>query len=328
MEFNLEDPFTNFQDFINDEAEATEPLFLIESDHMPSENYIRSLKSRDLDVSLRQLAISSILQCSCKFDPLLSYLAVNYLDRFLSSLEMQQPKPWMLRLLAVSCLSLAAKMRKMEFSLTDFQAAEGLIFDTQTIQRMEYLILGALKWRMRSITPFSFISLFIDLLKLKDPPLEQALKNRATEIILKAQYDIKLLEFKPSVIAASALLSASRELFPLQFSCFRKALITSCSYVNKENMLQCYNAMEDIISMEGYYESGFDTVSSSDTPVNVLDRRFSSSESDKTSVITTTTNTITTTNTTKLSPERDTKRRKVSGYCNNRSIQLSQIQQC
>lgn len=33
---------------------------------------------------------------------------------------LQEPKPWVLRLLAISCVSLAAKM-KSEFSLVDFQ---------------------------------------------------------------------------------------------------------------------------------------------------------------------------------------------------------------
>lgn len=62
-----------------------------------------------------------------------------------------------------------------------------MIFDPQTVQRMEVLILGALEWRMRSITPFSFVSFFISLSKVEDPPLLQALKARATEIIFHAQ---------------------------------------------------------------------------------------------------------------------------------------------
>ena len=61
------------------------------------------------------------------------------------------------------------------------------IFDTQTINRMELLILDALNWRMRSITPFSFVHFFISVLELKDPSFSQPLKNRATEIIFKAQ---------------------------------------------------------------------------------------------------------------------------------------------
>lgn len=123
MAFNLENPFTNFHDLFNDDEEDNtesilESLFLVESDHMPSESYTKTLKDSDLDNSLRSRAVSSILQVtlaiiivlslsiflflwlliyfilnvlfqfSCKFDPFLSYLAVNYMDRFLSSQEM------------------------------------------------------------------------------------------------------------------------------------------------------------------------------------------------------------------------------------------------
>ncbi|KAK8656573.1 hypothetical protein V6N13_098520 [Hibiscus sabdariffa] len=168
------------------------------------------------------------VQSHSKFDPFKSYLAVNYLDRFLSSQAM----------------------------LGD----GGFVFDAKTIERMEYAILGALKWRMRSITPFSFIPFFTSFFKLKDPLLRQALNSGAVEIIFKAQTNVKFLEFKPSIIAASALLSASNELFPSQFPCFHKE-ISSCLYVHKENMLKCYNWMEEM--GKGSDGSMFDMVSSS-----------------------------------------------------------------
>lgn len=131
---------------------------------------------------------------------------------------------------------------------------EGIIFDSQTIQRMELLILGALKWRMRSITPFAFLHFFLCFFERNDPPLKQALKARATELIFKSQNgtslnslsihflksesdrwvfaEIKILKYKSSIVAASALLSASHELSPMQFPCFLKA-ISSCAYVKK-----------------------------------------------------------------------------------------------
>lgn len=67
-------------------------------------------------------------------------------------------------------------------------------------------------------------------------------------------------------------------------------------------MLQCYNAM-----LEGY-EFVFEAVSSSVTPVNVLDQQFSSPEnrSNDTSTVTTATTT--------LRLEKGIKRRKISGY--------------
>lgn len=307
MEFDLENPLTDSHE--PQYSDTITSLFLVESDHMPSENYFHSLKAKCFDISVRREVISSISKLSCNFDPLLSYLAVNYLDRFLSSQEMQEPKPWLLRLLAISCVSLAAKMKKTEYSLSDFQGDGGFIFDPQTMERMEILILGALKWRMRSITPFSFISYFISLFKVKDPSLRQALKARATEIIFKAQNEIKLLEFKPSVISASALLSAAHELLPLQYPCFRSAVSCS-SYVNKEKLLQCFNEMQDVV-IDGY-ESVLEMVSSSVTAVNVLDQQFSSSESEKTI----------------SSTERDIKRRKIIDYCGNLTVQISRIRHC
>ncbi|GMN61217.1 hypothetical protein TIFTF001_030298 [Ficus carica] len=313
MEFDHENPLTDSDDLYSDSVAS---LFLVESDHMPSENYFSSLQAGDFDVLVRREAIASISQFSCNFDPLMSYLAVNYLDRFLSSHGILQPKQWVIKLLAISCVSLAAKMKKTEFSLSDFQGEGGIIFDTQTIGRMEGLILGALKWRMRSITPFSFIPFFISLFKLQDPPLWQALKARALDIIFKSQTDINFLVYKPSVIAASALLCASHELFPLQCPCFRKAL-SNCTYVNKEKMAQCYNAMETVLLEE--YEPLSDVVSSSVTPVNVLDQRFSSSESGN---YNTNGTTITT-----LRVERDIKRRKINHYYDNPAVHVSQITQ-
>ena len=44
--------------------------------------------------------------------------------------------------------------------------------------------------------------------------------------------DIKLLEYKPSTIAASALISASHELCPQQYSMLR-ASITACEYLDE-----------------------------------------------------------------------------------------------
>ncbi|KAI3969753.1 hypothetical protein MKW92_014985 [Papaver armeniacum] len=316
MEYELENPLTGFEEHQSDTIPS---LFSSESDHMPS---MTTSKTRDLDISVRRQAIPMIFQFSCNSDPFIPYLAVNYLDRFISTQELPHGKPWMIKLLCISCLSLAAKMKQNDSSLTDdIQRKEGFIFDTETIQRMELLILGALKWRMRSITPFSFIYFFLSLLKLKDPSLRQALKNRATQIIFTSQHEVKLLEFKPSIIAASALISASHELFPLQFPSFRTA-ISSCIYVNKEKLLDCWNVMNSTVMNS--YESVFDMIislSTNNTPVNVLDVHFSTttSQSEKAAA-------------TVVITERDIKRRKISGndlrYCNEKSFQVTQIQQC
>ncbi|KAK4749785.1 hypothetical protein SAY87_027234 [Trapa incisa] len=274
MDFDLENPFTDSGDCLCADMAS---LLRAEADHMLSEAYVKSLKLEGSDFIVRKDAIFSISKICCRFDPALPYLAVNYLDRFLSEQSLQKPKPWAIRLLAVSCVSLSAKMQKTEFSLPCLQAACGIIFDVQTIERMEMLILGALKWRMRSITPFSFVSFFIPLFKLEHPASRQALKvkARASEIIFKAQNGVKLLEFKPSDIAASALLSAAHDLFPFKSSDFQSAIL-GCSFVNKECVASCCSAMQEALMDE--YSSAVNEVSSSDTPMNVLDLQLSVSE--------------------------------------------------
>lgn len=126
-----------------------------------------------------------------------------------------------MRLLSVSCLSLASKMKKTDLNLTDFQVLskesvrfwsdyvhlkilyrfesivldffpgaqrdEGFIFDSRTIRRMELIVLGALDWRMRSITPFSFLHFFLSFFSPAQAPLLHALKARASQTLFKAQ---------------------------------------------------------------------------------------------------------------------------------------------
>ncbi|ONK74654.1 uncharacterized protein A4U43_C03F8760 [Asparagus officinalis] len=256
MEFDLENPLiSNEDDLISD-------LFAAESDHMSS-------FAGNVTQASRQNAVSLIIQAqfTWNLDPFLSYLAVNYIDRFLSKREIPSGKPWIERLLTIACLSLASKMKKVDFCLADLQRDEGFIFDGQTIHRMEMLVLGTLEWRMRSITPFCFINYFIAFFKPDQLPYLEALKNRALETLFLAQNEIKILEFKPSLIAASALLSAANELFPIQFNAFKSA-ISASEFVHKEKLSECLSVMIDV-AMDSC-ESTFEMISSSNTPVTVL----------------------------------------------------------
>ncbi|KAJ8625063.1 hypothetical protein MRB53_033593 [Persea americana] len=91
-----------------------------ESQHMPRDDYMMKLQSGVLDSSLRRAAIDWIWKVHAyyRFGPLSVYLSVNYLDRFLSACELSQGKPWMMQLLSVACLSLAAKMEETQVPLS------------------------------------------------------------------------------------------------------------------------------------------------------------------------------------------------------------------
>ncbi|XP_019424982.1 PREDICTED: putative cyclin-D6-1 [Lupinus angustifolius] len=269
MEFDLENPLANFEEHQNC---TISQLFASESDHMLSPN---SLALTHSHVLFRCEAVSLILQVqfSCNLDPFVTYLAINFLHRFMSRQEIPQGKPWLLRHVAISCLSLASKMKNVSLSLSDIQN-QGCVLEAQCVHRMELLILGALNWRMRSITPFPFLNFFLSLAEFKDQALNETLKERASEIIFNAQNDIKLLEYKPSTIAASALMYASHELLsPPQYSILR-ASNAACEYLDEDTLSKCFKLIQKIVMMEAKDSMVYTTTSflSSETPMSVLER--------------------------------------------------------
>ncbi|CAJ1961512.1 unnamed protein product [Sphenostylis stenocarpa] len=277
MEFDLEDPLVSLGE---EKICNVSELFASESDHMPSPKY---LSLTHFHVFCCE-AVSLILQVqlSCKLDPFVAYLAINYMHRFMSTQEISQGKKWYLRLVVVSCLSLASKMKNTTLSFLEMQK-EDCNFKAQSIQKMELLILGALKWRMRSITPFSFLHFFISSAEIEDQSLKQALKERASVVIFNAQNaqtlkcislmaaDIKLFKYKPSTIAAAALIFASHELFPQQYSILRASIMAS-EYLHEETLFKCFDLMQEIMRMVAKELKTDTSFLIAETPVSVLER--------------------------------------------------------
>lgn len=111
------------------------PLFLLDQDLLWEDDELLSLFSKETETHLslsfepslslpRAEAVRWILKVNAHygFSALTPILAVNYLDRFLSGLQYQDDKPWMIQLAAVACVSLAAKVEETHVPLLlDFQ---------------------------------------------------------------------------------------------------------------------------------------------------------------------------------------------------------------
>ncbi|KAJ8759019.1 hypothetical protein K2173_003257 [Erythroxylum novogranatense] len=215
---------------------------------VPGFDYLSRFKSQSHDALAREQSIALILkvQAYYRFQPLTTYLSVNYLDRFLYSCRLPQEKGWPMQLLSIACLSLAAKMEEpLVPSLLDLQV-EGTkyIFEPRTILRMELLVLSVLDWRLRSVTPFSFIDFFATKL---DPAGTDIgfLISRATEIILSNIQEASFLEYWPSSIAAAAILCAANEIPNLSLA-NPEHVESWCEGLSKENILGCYLLMQDL----------------------------------------------------------------------------------
>ncbi|KAF5741044.1 cyclin-D1-1-like [Tripterygium wilfordii] len=217
---------------------------------VPGVDYLSQFKSRSLDASAREQSVAWILkvQAYYGFQPLTAYLSVNYLDRFLYSRRLPQTNGWPMQLLSVACLSLAAKMEEpLVPSLLDLQV-EGAkyIFEPRTIRRMEFLVLSVLDWRLRSITPFTFISFFACKL---DPTGNYVafLIKRATEIIFSNIQEASFVEYWPSSIAAAAILCAANEIPNLSLLVDPQHAESWCDGLSKEKIIRCYRLMQDVV---------------------------------------------------------------------------------
>ncbi|KAF6163151.1 hypothetical protein GIB67_025015 [Kingdonia uniflora] len=93
----------------------------------------------------------------------------------------------------------------------DLQVEEcKFIFEAKTIQRMELLVLSTLKWRLRAVTPFTFMDYFFRKNNDDLPPPSSQI-SRLVELILWLTRGIKYLEFKPSEVATVVPISVIRE---------------------------------------------------------------------------------------------------------------------
>lgn len=252
--------------------ECLSTLLEKETEHLPAGDYAKGLMNGELSNSARKYAVDWIHKAHAyySFGPLSAYLSVNYLDRFLSTHELPQGKAWMMQLLAVACLSLATKMEETEVPLSvDLQVCSAkYVFDAKAIQRMELLVLSKLKWRMKSVTPFSFMDYFLHMFNNGNAP-KQAEINHCSELILRTIRGICFLEYRPSEVAAAVALNALSDAGSL----FMEKALNSCSFVEKVRVMQCYEALQHIEFMEMLPPS---TSSIPRSPIGVLDAVCSS----------------------------------------------------
>ncbi|OVA15900.1 Cyclin [Macleaya cordata] len=194
-----------------------EELISLFSKEQQTHLIISNLESNPCLESARREAVEWILRVIShySFSPLTAILSVNYLDRFLSSLHFQREKPWMTQLVAVACLSLAAKVEETHVPLLlDLQVEETkYVFEAKTIQRMELLVLSTLQWKMNPVTPISFLDHIIRRLGLKNN-LHWEFLRRCQSLLLLVVADSRFVRYPPSVLATAIMLHVIDQVEP------------------------------------------------------------------------------------------------------------------
>ncbi|XP_027938781.1 cyclin-D4-2-like isoform X2 [Vigna unguiculata] len=253
--------------------------------HLPNGDYVSRLRSGDLDIGSRTEAIDWIekVREHFGFGPLCAYLSINYLDRFLSVYELPQ-RVWTMKLLAVGCISLAAKMEESDVPTSlDLQVGESkYIFEAKTIQRMELLVLNTLKWRMQAITPFSFIDYFLQKINDDDEAPIGASILQSSELILSTVRGIDFIEFRPSEIAAAVAISVVGDGQTVETE---KASSDLIQHVEKERVLKCVKMIQELSSKNGPSAKDLiPSVSVPESPIGVLNNACFSYKSDEPNV--------------------------------------------
>lgn len=249
--------------------------------HAPCSDYAEKYETKLLDAGSRQKAISWLFKVRAffNFGPLTATLSVNYLDRFLSRYQFPMGKAWMIQLLSVACLSLAAKTEEVDVPvLLDLQVAPDCLFEPRTIQRMELLVLNTLEWRVSSVTPFSYLDYFICKCRLFGND-SRGLVVRTSELIFCAMQDLKFLPYQASSVAAAAFLCAAKQMFPLQLEELKRLIFSMLPLHLQDSATNCLSLMVEQFNVCSHTvlvkaETCVDSVPLS--PAGVLDASFSS----------------------------------------------------
>ncbi|KAK0601811.1 hypothetical protein LWI29_027617 [Acer saccharum] len=96
----------------------------------------------------------------------------------------------------------------------------------------------------RPVPTLEFINYFLSILDLKEV-LKQAIKHAAMEkIICLTEIDIKYARYRPSMLAAAAVLFSTLQIHPQKFSRFKRVIVDSCQMLLSErDLLRCLDLM-------------------------------------------------------------------------------------
>ncbi|KAJ0973702.1 hypothetical protein J5N97_015667 [Dioscorea zingiberensis] len=250
-----------------EEDEEKREVFLVLKDSEAEDEYIENLVSREASFDCRAVVDSLAgnestvvvagdwLKCARSdaiqwmlrtkaclgFSIQTAFLAVSYLDRFLARRSIEEGKCWAVKLAAVACLSLAAKMEELrvpalsEFRLEEYQ------FHSDIIQKMELLILNTLEWRMSSVTPFAYLSYFTTKFQFESEMKD--LIPKAISLIFSTMEVMNSVDYRASETAAAAILAASSQRLTMKLMESKMSSISLCASLQTEHVFACYTMM-------------------------------------------------------------------------------------
>ena len=173
----------------------------LELEHRVAPHFMQS--QRDINATMRGILIDWLVEVAEEYrlEAETLYLAVNYIDRFLSHVPVNRSK---LQLVGVTCMLVASKYEEIHPPAVDeFVYISDNTYKRDEILHMEGLVLNRLNFELSVATSKVFINRFLKAAKAGEC-------DSTTEMLCKYLCELTLQEYsfikyRPSEIAAAAL---------------------------------------------------------------------------------------------------------------------------
>ncbi|KAL9680814.1 hypothetical protein QQ045_012593 [Rhodiola kirilowii] len=165
---------------------------------------------------------------------------------------LEKGKLWAIRLLALTCLSLSAKMEEVDIApLWAYSGGRYAAFNfpKDLIKRMELKVLYSFGWNMGFVSPFCLLHFFIRKFQALPHGGRRAVVASAAWIIFEAAKENSTMCYRPSVVAAAATLAAmdgklSKEDVDAKI---RSSTVSDYGFTaSVEQLHSCYEFMKDL----------------------------------------------------------------------------------
>ncbi|KAF5747021.1 putative cyclin A [Tripterygium wilfordii] len=179
----------------------------VESKRRPLPDYIEKVQ-KDVTPNMRGILVDWLVDVAEEYKLLSDtlYLAITYIDRFLSSNVLNRQK---LQLLGVSSMLIASKYEEISpKSVEEFCYITDNTYTKDEVVKMEACILKSLKFELGNTTIKTFLRRFIRIAQEDDKNLNLQLEFLSYYLAELSLLDYECIKFLPSLVAASVIFLA------------------------------------------------------------------------------------------------------------------------
>merc|ERR1740129_351123 len=210
-----------------------------EDNFQPKWNYMT--KQPDITFTMRSILVDWLVEVAeeYKLQTETLYLAVAYIDRFLSYMSVQRSK---LQLVGTACMFIAAKYEEIyPPDVGEFVYITDDTYNKRQVLRMEHLVLKVLGFDLSGPSANVFLSQMSELSKTKEKTKHLAMFLSELSLL----HGDRFLKFSPSLMAAASLALARHSLGSSEAEVWTSELASFTGY-QVEDFRECLLALHSM----------------------------------------------------------------------------------